>query len=297
MNDSQIRCILAVGESLNFTSAARDLFLSQSVLSRQVASFEAETGITVFDRTKKDIRLTPAGERLMAGLKTLKKNLEEDIRMARDVQAGISGHLRIGLVAGQTLGEVLPSILHYFSKELPYVKIDLEAMSFSKLRAALKQEKIDFAYLPQFEVENRPHIAFYPLRTTAHFLAVHRNHPRYQDEQLCLATLRDEPVLVVDDVECRPLFQDTWRKMAEEGIRIRVREIEDIGAKLLWIESGLAIGVVNEHNWLCHSKGVRTIPLPEVDIGPEVVAWHVENLNPVVPIFRAQLERALMDKG
>ena len=277
----------------NFTRAAKAIFLSQPVLSRQIAGFEAETGVVVFDRSRKEIRLTPAGEALVAGLKAMDVSLRTSIQKAKDIQEGTVGYLRIGLVSGQTLGEVLPQVLGRVSRELPKVKISLEAMSFGQLRAALNRGQIDFAYLPRFEVEDHPDISFRTLRPTMHFLAVHRNHPRYQDEQLGLATLRDESVLVVDDVECRYLFQDLWRQMAKAGIRVELREVDDIGSKLLWIESGLAIGVVNEHHSLCHRREVRTIPLPGVDIGPEVVAWHQDNNNPVLPGFLERLDQAL----
>ena len=62
MNFSQIKCFLAAADCLSFTKAAERLYLSQPVLSRQIASMEDELGIELFIREKKSIRLTPAGE-------------------------------------------------------------------------------------------------------------------------------------------------------------------------------------------------------------------------------------------
>ena len=67
MNFSQIKCFLAAAECLSFTRAADRLYLSQPVLSRQIASMEDELGIELFIREKKSIRLTPAGEVLAEG--------------------------------------------------------------------------------------------------------------------------------------------------------------------------------------------------------------------------------------
>ena len=71
MNFSQIKCFLAAADCLSFTKAAERLYLSQPVLSRQIASMEDELGIELFIREKKSIRLTPAGEVMAEGLAQL----------------------------------------------------------------------------------------------------------------------------------------------------------------------------------------------------------------------------------
>ncbi len=71
MNFSQIKCFLAAAEYRSFTRAADRLYLSQPVLSRQIASMEDELGIELFIREKKSIRLTHAGEVFAEGLTKL----------------------------------------------------------------------------------------------------------------------------------------------------------------------------------------------------------------------------------
>jgi DNA-binding transcriptional LysR family regulator len=52
MNTSQINCFLAAAENMNFTKAAERLFLSQTGLSRQIATLERELGIELFERIR-----------------------------------------------------------------------------------------------------------------------------------------------------------------------------------------------------------------------------------------------------
>ncbi len=60
MNTTQIKCFLAVAETLNFTKAANQLFISQPGLSRQIVSLERELNTLLFIRDKHTVRLTPA---------------------------------------------------------------------------------------------------------------------------------------------------------------------------------------------------------------------------------------------
>ena len=53
---------VAVADELNFSRAAHQVHVVQSALSTSVAKLEKELGVALFDRTRQQIRLTPAGE-------------------------------------------------------------------------------------------------------------------------------------------------------------------------------------------------------------------------------------------
>ena len=61
MTSFQIQCFMTVAEYLNFTEAASQLFVAQSSLSRNISNLEEELSLQLFLRTKKYVRLTPAG--------------------------------------------------------------------------------------------------------------------------------------------------------------------------------------------------------------------------------------------
>ena len=62
MTDLQIQYFLKVAQHLSYTAAARELFVSQPSLSKQVAALERELGVALFDRSRRNrIALTPAG--------------------------------------------------------------------------------------------------------------------------------------------------------------------------------------------------------------------------------------------
>ena len=76
MTDLQVKCFLEVASCLNFTKAAKNLFISQSNISRQIASFEEEIGLPLFDRNTKGVKLTLQGQMLAETLSEMSSEWE-----------------------------------------------------------------------------------------------------------------------------------------------------------------------------------------------------------------------------
>ena len=61
MELQQIRYFLTLAEELHFWNSAEKLFITQSALSRQIKALEEELGVLLFERSKRTVKLTPAG--------------------------------------------------------------------------------------------------------------------------------------------------------------------------------------------------------------------------------------------
>ena len=76
MTTEQMRTFLAVADCLNFTKAAERLYLSQPTISRQIQSLEEECKTPLLVRTRKEVRLTPAGAIMVSHLKNSLEEIE-----------------------------------------------------------------------------------------------------------------------------------------------------------------------------------------------------------------------------
>lgn len=65
MDFRQLRYFLAVSEELSFSRAAERCFISQSAISHQITRLEKELGTSLFERSTRVVRITPAGSRLV----------------------------------------------------------------------------------------------------------------------------------------------------------------------------------------------------------------------------------------
>ena len=101
---------VTAAELLNITSAAQRLNITQSALSRQIHSLEDSLGLRLFERHKRNIRLTAAGEALLSRINGVLA-ADRDLRaFAGDLARDQSGLLKIG-ACSQLIERYLPTFL------------------------------------------------------------------------------------------------------------------------------------------------------------------------------------------
>ena len=83
MNIQQLKYLIATADEGTMTAAAASLYVAQPALSRAVRSLERELGVTVFDRSSRGARLTPAGEVVVARARRVLRSLAA-LQQARD---------------------------------------------------------------------------------------------------------------------------------------------------------------------------------------------------------------------
>ena len=151
---SQIKCFLAAADCLSFTKAAERLYLSQPVLSRQIAGMEEELGIDLFVREKKSVHLTPAGEAMREGLSQLADDYSLLVERAMAIHKGFEGRLNIGMIEGQLICPPYSIALNRFRDKFPNVQVNLSKHTLSGLRRSLDRGDVDIAFTASFEISD-----------------------------------------------------------------------------------------------------------------------------------------------
>jgi DNA-binding transcriptional LysR family regulator len=173
-----------------FTRAAEQLRIAQPAVSAQIRRLEAELGATLLERTTRRVRLTRAGELVLA---RARRALEELDRVGDDLArlAGeLRGRVRIGSI--QATGPFgLPAALAAFQREFPEVELSLRSGRLSQLLADLDADVIDLAIGP-LPAELPARITGRPLFTDELVLITAPDHPLAGHGALSLADVRDE---------------------------------------------------------------------------------------------------------
>ena len=128
MTITQLKYLLAVAEHQNFTTAAEYCFVTQPTLSMQIQKLEEELGVSVFNRKKKPLELTPIGERIALQAKLIvdESNRIQDIV---DQQKGfVGGEFRLGLIP-TIMPTLLPLFLKTFLKKYNKVNLVIEELT------------------------------------------------------------------------------------------------------------------------------------------------------------------------
>lgn len=119
MTDRQIRCFLALYETLNFSAAARQLFLTQPTLSYQIRTLEEELGTPLFTRTTCRVELTEAGQLFAAFAQNVRQSYQA---FQHALAAGPARREKLVLQVPVTMASrdlVYHDLLMALSQELP----------------------------------------------------------------------------------------------------------------------------------------------------------------------------------
>ncbi|WP_333662537.1 LysR substrate-binding domain-containing protein [Chishuiella changwenlii] len=138
----QLKYFLKAKELLNFTSAAEELYISQSTLSQQIKQLEIELGVPLFDRIGKRIVLTQAGEEFSVYAKKSLDKSKEGFLAMQDLRELKSGKLEIGVSYGLRL--TLLAALKSFTSKFPSIQIQITFNTTQTLIHLLEESKLDF---------------------------------------------------------------------------------------------------------------------------------------------------------
>jgi DNA-binding transcriptional LysR family regulator len=202
----QLRSFIAVARALNFSRAARDLHLSQPALSAQIKALEEGLGTMLLKRNRRMVKLTPAGESLLADAAVLLQNVEDARQRALRVASGEAGHLRIAFVAS-AVPELVPAIALAFRTRYPLVTLELKNMPTVLQVEALEAHALDvgFVRLPLTAAG----LAITPLHSEPFALAVSKSHRLARKQHLTVADLAGEPFVTYAQ-KWAPEFYQTW---------------------------------------------------------------------------------------
>jgi DNA-binding transcriptional LysR family regulator len=171
----QLRAFLTLSEELHFGHTAERLYLSQSRVSRLIASFEAELGAPLFERTSRRVRPTPLGGLLARQLRPAYDAMIEALETATADVRATSGALRIG--TPQTVDSpFLFQIINAHRKTHPHCTVSVIETDVWDPYTPLRDGDIDILY--NWLAVDEPDLATSPaVEERARVLAVSTRHP------------------------------------------------------------------------------------------------------------------------
>lgn len=142
MDTALLESFLQVAQRLHFGHAAQELRLTQPALSHQVRRLERQVGAPLFERTSRQVRLTPAGAALVPHARRVLADLERAIIDCRAVAEGGVGHLRLGSI-GAALNGIAPRLVRALRDQVPGLAVALSQLDTPVQLAALRARDLD----------------------------------------------------------------------------------------------------------------------------------------------------------
>lgn len=251
-----LRQFVAVAEELSFRRAAARLNMSQPPLTMAVKQVESIVGTALFERSRRRVELTPAGQAFLLEAHRTLAQAQVTVQSAQRAAKGLAGVLRISFVGSAALS-VMPPLLRRFSRTYPSVELILDSESSAKQIMRLRNGDIDLALIVSPFPEARD-LRVSALRTESMVLAVPSDHPVAQaGTAIKLEGLRDEAFITFRYADGPGFVSEFVESCRNAGFHPRVaRESTQLHTILAMVAGGIGWGVLPE--------SMRVVAVPEV---------------------------------
>ncbi len=283
----QLQYVVAVAETLNFRRAAELCAVSQPALSAQLAEAEDALGVRLFDRGRRGVLLTAAGEALVARARGVLLATEDLAAAARGFVDPLAGTLRLGVIP--TLGPyLLPRVAPGLRTRFPRLTIAWIEDKTEVLVRRLMAGEVDGALLAL--VGGLEPLEWAELARDPFVLAMPPEHALASEAGPVSAKRLDrERVLLLDEGHCfRDQALDVCAKAGAEELGFRATSLSTL-AQMVAGGTGLTLLPEIAVETEAHRAGLVTRPLaPPAPARTLILAWRPGSA--VEPAMRALAE-------
>jgi len=146
LNTYTLHYFYITAQHLNFSRAAKHLYITQPALSKQIQQLEEQLQVRLFDRTKRSVKLTEAGHVLLGHCRSIFEAISGLESAMDQFRKEVHGNLRIA--APHSLGNyILPDYLKIFSTKYPQIMIHTIFKHMEEVVAMLRTGELDFGFL------------------------------------------------------------------------------------------------------------------------------------------------------
>ena len=181
-----------VADMENITKAAKSLYISQPALSKSIAKLEASLGVSLFDRRRGRLNLSPMGKVYYEYVSSAFAVLEQGERRLDELKRDSGNRVSVA----SPVSTLLHGLIHDFVLSHNAENIQINHFIFSEdiLETKLLMGELDFAVTP-ITVENNE-IEQTKLMEEEIFAVVNEQHPLADRKYAALADFKDEKFLV-----------------------------------------------------------------------------------------------------
>lgn len=195
----QLEYLVALKQYESFSLAAEHCYVTQPTLSMQIKKLENDLDIILFDRTKKPVKPTNIGLKVIAQAEQV---LAETGKINEIVQANkdtLTGELRIGIIPS-IAPYLLPNFIGKFAKKYPGLQIKVKELLSDEIMTALDKDQIDVGLL--VTPLKRTDFNTRPLFYESILLYCNKEHDFAALEKIDIDQMKDQKIWLMSNGNC-----------------------------------------------------------------------------------------------
>lgn len=278
MNIQQIKYFLALSDELHYWNTAAKMNITQSALSRQIQSLENELGLLLFERNKRNVKLTPAGRFLKDKWEVQLSEIEYIHQSAKQIHLGESGTIKIAH-PDSISASIIPDILAKISIEYPQLQVELLQILYENQQEFLRNYKIDLAITRDINIISG--LKSKKIYTDHLALVIPENHPYQTFKDLTKETLEKQKFILPTIDEGSSYGYIIQKLFNSFDFVPEVYLHSEFGSTIIaLVRKGLGIAVLPDSYSYHESPGLRFIKLPfQTEL---YLNWRADDHNPIL---------------
>ncbi|WP_110926518.1 cidABC operon transcriptional activator CidR [Bacillus massiliglaciei] len=268
MDIKHLQYFIEVTKYNSFTKAAERLYITQPTISKMIKNLETELGVELFDRSRKQLTLTDAGQVVLEQAKLI-NNAFHNLEIEMDNLLGLkTGHIRIGLPP-ILKASFFPEMIGKFHKKYPKITFQLVEDGSKKIEEYVEKDQLDLGVmvLPA----NGTFYSHFPIIKEDIMMILHPSHPYAKNEVMDLADFKEEPFILFNkDFTLHDLVLSSCREAGFTPHIITESSRWDFIEEM--VAGGLGVALLPES--LCRTERVSAVRLKNPSISWELgVFW------------------------
>lgn len=292
----QICYFLAVVQAgNNFSEAAKRLGIKQPPLSQRIQALEASLSanqkplsVKLFDRSKRPIELTEAGQAFLVEVQQAFIHLDRAVSHARQASQGEIGHLIIGM-NNSIANTILPEIVQEFQQRFPKVELELHEVTVQQQVQMLKNHQLDvvFQRFSTFD-QNDPALNLLPIMEEYFVVALPTTHALADQNKIPLKALENDEI-ILPSLDVLPFYEKVVTLCREAGFEPKINQTvtaTGVVTLLSLVAAGVGVSILPNHVQTLRREGVVYRSLQNAALNRQIaVVWRQEDSSIVLRQF------------
>ena len=240
--DGSLKKMVALLKSVDhgsFSGAAAAMSYTPSAVSRMIGELEAEWNVTLLERGRSGVSLTPAGLELLPYVRNIcdgYDTLDDKISDLDDLRAG---KIRIATISSVAT-HVLPGVIQRYQREWPNIDFEIMIGDYAQIEQWLHKGRIDIGFLIYPTLTE---LDFTPLISDRLLIVLPWDHPLAGADKFPVSAIADDPFIMLQQGAQSEIVR--WLETVGITPRVRFVTIDDY-AIMSMVERGLGISMLPE---------------------------------------------------
>lgn len=297
-----LKAFRLAAEKLNFTQAAKILYMTQPAFSRLITSLEKEWGVRLFDRTTRKVSLTAEGKTCLFRVNQILDSYNLLLSDIERVHHQYFTELYVGFNPVSGPPQFFIDALKQLQIEQPGIKISLTRGYSDELVAQLNTGQLDCALVSGYYISRSDKLERKPLQSISLYALFHKSHPLAKKKKINLTNLSKYP-LVFTSAKAPRTYQTVLSEFRLQELPAPYTiSVDDLEELLMQVRLNQVVGISSfndpNHQYDDIQSCVITEFLGTYDQEGRVLAWHTNSTNPCISLLCKVLdEKAQQHKG